>query len=159
MVIPQGDNSSAIPVTIVGDAIPELNESFIVTLTNVQIVVAIQEIPASPTTPLLEGITETTVVIAENDDPHGEFFLFGNNGASMVRVNEMANFGVILTVERRGGSIGEVQVRWEVTSSSAVEGEDYAGKGRLSKWSIVVPFNIARAVHFCSCKIHESTSP
>ena len=79
---------------------------------------------------ILGGIPETTVVIFENDDPHGEFYLLASNGRSDISVTEPVGFdsGVTLTVERRGGTIGEVRVRWDVIGGIATEGLDYAGQ-------------------------------
>ena len=79
---------------------------------------------------ILGAIPETTVVIFENDDPHGEFYLVASDGGSVVRMMEPVGFdiGVTLTVERRGGTIGEVQVRWDVLGGTATEAQDYAGQ-------------------------------
>ena len=124
IIIPEGSNQSAIPITIIGDTTPELNESLIVVLTSVEVVRG-----GSMGGALLGAISETTVVIFENDDPHGLFYLVASNGRSEIRVREPVgfDFGVTLRVERRGGTIGEVQVRWEVVGGSATEGLDFAG--------------------------------
>ena len=124
--IPEGSSAATIPITIVGDTTPELNESLIVTITEVELVGAEGENLASE--PQLGAITEATVVIVVNDDPHGKFFLFSSNGESVFRVREAENFGVLLTIERQGGTLGDVQVSWTVTGGTAVEGEDYTGE-------------------------------
>lgn len=123
IIIPDGFNSAAIPVTIVGDALAELNESLIVTLNAVELVEEVSGGGAQ-----LGAITEAEVVILENDDPHGKFFLFGSNGEDVIRVRETRDFGVSLTIERRGGTLGDVQVSWAVVSGIATEGLDYAGE-------------------------------
>ena len=122
IILPDGSSSGAIPVTIVGDTLAELNESLIVTLTAVELVAE-----GSGGGPQLGAITEAEVVILENDDPHGKFFLFGSNGEDVIRVRETPDFGVSLTIERRGGTLGDVQVSWAVVSGIATEGLDYAG--------------------------------
>ena len=139
IIIPDGASTAAIPVTIVGDTLSELNESLIVTLTAVELVIDSRESFGSG--PQLGAITAAEVVILENDDPHGQFFLFGSNGEDVIRVRETQNFGVSLTVERRGGTIGEVQVSWAVVSGIATEGQDYAGEHCtrvLQVWDIVI---------------------
>lgn len=126
--IPEGLDESAVPVTIIGDTIPELNETLIVTLLAVEVVGGSTDISAAG--PQLGDITETSVVILESDDPHGRFFLVTSTGESEIRVPELqaGSLGVTLTVERRGGTIGDVEVRWEVISGIATEGEDYIGQ-------------------------------
>ena len=129
VIIPAGSTSSHIPLTIIGDMTPELNESLIITLNDVEVASAIEG-GAPIGISLLGGIVQSTVVILENDDPHGQFTIYGSNGERVVRISEpfRFNFGVTLTVERRGGTIGEVSVRWDVSSNStAVQGLDYAG--------------------------------
>ncbi len=67
------------------------------------------------------------MVILESDDPHGRFYLFAGSGDSELQVPEVDSLGVTLTIERRGGTIGDVQISWAVVSGIAVEGEDYGG--------------------------------
>ena len=125
ITIPEGSSKAAVPVTIVGDTIPELNESLIVTLSSVEVIGGSFE--GSNTVLQLGAITEPIVVILESDDPHGEFYLFAGSGESEIQVPELGNLAITLTVERRGGTIGDVQVSWAVVSATAQEGEDYAG--------------------------------
>ena len=134
ITIPQGFSSGAIPVTIIGDSTPELNESFSIVLTALELVGSTVENAAEP--PRLGDINEVMVVIAQNDDPYGKFVLTASNGASEIRVMESDNFGVSLTIERQGGTIGDVQVTWAVVpeSSTATEGSDYAGLFTSREW-------------------------
>lgn len=127
----QGYNRSFIPVSIIGDSVPELNESFSIILTAVEIIGSTVENTAE--TPELGTINDAIVVIAQNDDPHGRFVLTASNGENEIRVMESDNFGVSLTVNRQGGTIGDVQVTWLVIpeNSTATEGIDYAGS---SQW-------------------------
>jgi hypothetical protein len=149
VVIPDGERQASIPVTIVGDAVPELNESLIVTLTSVELV--------SDLSPLVEGgepvlgeLAMLTLVILENDDPHGVFTVHSGDGSAVVRVVEPQELstGVTLTVERLQGSIGQVSVRWSVSRGTALQGTDFIGKELLHV-----------SVHQCSCVlisiIHE----
>lgn len=133
----QGYNRSFIPVSIIGDSVPELNESFSMILTAVEVVGSAVENTAE--TPVLGPLSDATVVIAQNDDPHGRFVLTASNGENEIRVMESDNFGVSLTVDRQGGAIGDVQVAWAVIpeNSTATEGIDYAGLSQCSSIAII----------------------
>lgn len=123
VVIPDGQGQANISVTIIGDTVPELNESLLVTLTSVELVTPLEE------GPLLGELTEATLVILENDDPQGVFTVSGNGGNAVVQVVEPDDLstGVTLTVERLQGSIGQVSVSWSVTGGTASQGLDFIG--------------------------------
>ncbi len=142
ILIPDGIATSAIPVIIIGDTLPELNESLTVRLVNVELVSDSLN-GSSSGTPTLGALDEARVVILENDDPRGRFAIYGSNGAAVTRVSESEafDFGVSLTVERLGGTLGTVSVQWSVVNSSAVEGEDYTGTGAV----LTFPDGISRA--------------
>jgi len=129
LTIPNGVGSGAIPVTIIGDPHPELNESLVVRLISVQLT----DPSLSPGGPSLGATVTNNLVILENDDPRGRFAITGSNGDSITRVSESEdfNFGVSLIVERQGGTLGEVSVQWSVVDSTAVEGADYTGTGAV----------------------------
>ena len=126
VIIPDGQMQASLPVTIIGDNVPELNESLTVTLTNVELV----STPSTPASPILGDLRQSTLVILENDDPHGVLVVSGTDGSSTVRVVEpdTSTFGVTLRVQRERGSIGQVSVRWSVSGGSATEGDDFIGK-------------------------------
>ena len=128
---------ATIPVTIIGDSIPELNESLIIELVGVGLIESSIEGTSSSGEPMIGAISITTLVILENDDPRGRFTIYGSNGLSVTRVSEPegVSFGVSLTVERLGGTLGEVTVEWSVVNSTAQEGSDYAGSGALLTFS------------------------
>ena len=125
MVIPDGERQASIPITIIGDLVPELNESLLVTLTSVELVN-----PQEEGGPLLGQLTEATLVILENDDPQGVFTVSGSDGSMVVQVVEPDSLstGVTLTVERLQGSIGQVSVSWSVTGGTALQGLDFIGE-------------------------------
>lgn len=130
VIIPTGLNTAQIPVTIFGDATPELNESLIVIITGAEVVTSGDM--ATPTaTPLLGNQTSSILTILENDDPHGVFVIYGSGGAGEVYVGEpdTTSLGVMLTVERSRGTFGDVSVRWNLVDGTAVENVDYAGTG------------------------------
>lgn len=126
VVIADGEGQASIPVTIIGDAVPELNESLIVTLTSVEL---LNPPPLVEGGPLLGDLAESTLVILENDDPHGLFTVSGSDGSAVVWVVEpdSLSIGVTLTVERLQGSIGQVSVSWSVSGGTALQGMDFVG--------------------------------
>ena len=132
ILVPDGIATTTIPVTLIGDALPELNESLVVTLLGVELVTDSLE-GVSSGAPSLGAITQTSLIILENDDPRGRFAIYGSNGVAVTRVSESEafDFGVSLTVERQGGTLGEVSVQWGVVDSTAVEGQDYTGTGAV----------------------------
>lgn len=79
--------------------------------------------------PQIGPVSSADVVILENDDAHGEFFLYVNTNMDMISVPEADGFTVPLTVQRMGGTIGDVTVAWEATDGSATAGEDYTANG------------------------------
>ena len=130
ITIPEGISLMNISVEILADNLPELNETFQLLLNDVTLDIGLEESGSGG--PLLGAITTADIVIVENDDPYGRFHITGSSGESTVRVQETANLGVSLEVERQGGTVGRVQVTWSVTGGSATEGEDFAGQSYLS---------------------------
>ena len=130
VIIPTGLSTTQIPVTVFGDATPELNESLVVTITGVEVVTS-GDVPAPTSTPLLGNQTSSILTILENDDPHGVFVVYGSGGAGEVYIGEpdTFSFGVMLTVERSRGTFGDVSVRWNLEDGTAMENVDYAGSG------------------------------
>lgn len=126
LILEDGQREASIPVTIIGDAIPELNESLVVTLTGVELV----NDSILGGAPLLGQIVETTVVILENDMPYGVFVVSTSDGGDLVRVVEpdSRSVGVTLIVQRLQGSIGQASVSWMVSGGTATPGEDFDGK-------------------------------
>lgn len=128
IIIADGQSQANIPITIIGDAMPELNESLTVTLTSVQLTNTEGE-SVLGTGPILGAITQSMLVILENDDPRGVFTITGSDGSAVVRVVEPDSFafGITLRVERLRGSIGQVSVSWSVSGGTAQQGQDFIG--------------------------------
>lgn len=126
IIIPEGTTAANIPITILADNISELNETFQLVLNNVYLTEEIPEDFGSGG-PQLGPITTVDIVILENDDPYGRFHITGSSGESIVRVQELANLGVILNVDRQAGRVGTVQVTWSITGGTAIESVDFGG--------------------------------
>lgn len=128
---------ATIPVTIIGDSVPELNESLTIELVGVELITSSIEGTSPIGEPILGDISSASLVILENDDPRGRFTISGSNGLSVTRVSEPdgTSFGVSLTVERQGGFLGVVAVEWGVVNSTATEGRDFTGSGALLTFS------------------------
>lgn len=144
VILADGERSVSIPITIMGDDLPELNESLIVTLTGVELVNTGGE-PVISGGPLLGAITQTTLTILENDDPRGVFIISGTDGRSEVGVIEPESFtfGITLRVERLQGSIGQVSVSWSVAGGTAQSGQDFIGTCvEYSRTSIGTPYKV-----------------
>lgn len=126
VVIPDGEATASIPVTIIGDAVPELDENITVTLTRVEVIG--EELVGGG--PVLGDITEATLTILENNDPRGVFAISSSDGSPLVRVTEpdSSTSGITLRVERLKGDIGQVSVGWSVTGGTAQSGQDFIGK-------------------------------
>lgn len=119
-----GDNvgSAELLVTIHDDTLPELSETFLLSLTSVELTRSInggrdfdfQGDPATiDTYPRLGTITDYTVTIIENDDPYGVVSL--TTSTLVVAEGEEA----VLTVERTGGDFGLVILAVTLTSGEA----------------------------------------
>lgn len=128
IIIADGQRQANVPVTILADTIPELNESLTVSLTNVELVNP-EEGGDISGGPILGDITETRLIILENDDPMGVFIITASDRSSVLRVIEpdSFSFGITLRVERLRGSIGQVSVSWTVSGGTALQGGDFIG--------------------------------
>lgn len=140
-----GQAQAVIPVTIIGDSIPELNESLTVTLTDTFLV----PIPLLPGQmppvgePILGNIIESSLTILENDAPRGVFTISGTDRSSVVRVTEPDSFtfGLSLQVTRERGDIGQVSVRWGVSGGSAEAANDFIGNYRCILRNCYIKWN------------------
>ena len=126
IIIAEGSSFARIPVTILADNLPELNETFQISLISVSFSEELPEDSGSGG-PQLGSTTSTKILIRENDDPYGRFRITGSGGESVVRIQEVGNLGVSLTVSREAGRVGTVEVSWSVTGGTAVENVDFGG--------------------------------
>ena len=121
-----GNNSGEIVVPIADDSIPELNETFIVELNGVEV---IDTNVLAGNEPQIGSTSSADVIILENDDAHGEFYLYVNTNMDTISVPEANEFSVPLTIQRMGGTIGDVTIAWQVTGGLATGGQDYRATG------------------------------
>ena len=121
-----GNNSGEIVVPIADDSIPELNETFIVELNGVEV---INTNVLAGNEPQIGSTSSADVIILENDDAHGEFYLYVNTNMDTISVPEANELSVPLTIQRMGGTIGDVTIAWQVTGGLATGGQDYRATG------------------------------
>ena len=121
-----GNDTGEILVAITNDSLPELNETFAVDINAVE-VIGRNVLPENE--PQIGPISSADVTVLENDDAHGEFFLYVNTDMDSISVPEADQFSIPLTIQRMGGTIGDVTVAWRVSGGSATAGEDYMASG------------------------------
>ncbi|KAE8635798.1 hypothetical protein XENTR_v10002742 [Xenopus tropicalis] len=99
VVLLEGETSKAVPIYIINDINPEVEESFRVVLIN-----------ETTGGALVGEITETVIVIEASDDPYGSFVF----QATSVTVQEpdTNTVSVKLPIIRNAGTLGNVLVQW-----------------------------------------------
>ena len=122
IIIDDSNNMGSIPLSINNDSLPEFEEYFVVRILSVQTVAL--EADSSVMLPVGEP-DYVWVRIVPSDDPNGRFFIFTASGEQTRSVPENENFAVSLTVERRGGANGRVEVLWSPEGSTATQNEDF----------------------------------
>ncbi|KAJ3604248.1 hypothetical protein NHX12_028989, partial [Muraenolepis orangiensis] len=102
VVLLEGESSKAVPVYIINDLVPELEESFLLELINQTTGGAI-----------LGDLTRTIITILPSDDPFGAFVF----QADPVTLEEPASGSVEVTlpIVRKSGTIGTVGVQWRAS--------------------------------------------
>ncbi|XP_074651665.1 adhesion G-protein coupled receptor V1-like [Tubulanus polymorphus] len=135
-IMKDGEDVVGLPISILQDNIPELNEQLIIKLEKVELV---NDTQGSKELPKLGNKTLASVVIATNDNAYGLFRIFSNDprasqNGSQVAVDEQDNLAVELQVERTGGSLGDVSVDWfiDTATSTAIAGNDYEAGGGIT---------------------------
>ena len=124
--IPEGNSTGYLPLSITDDTVPELTEIFVVYLLSVEVSSGASQ--DSTEEPYLGSPDTTWVSILSNDDPYGRFHIVistSSGSVGQLSVPEMENFAVSLTVERRGGSVGTVEVSLSTSGSTATPGVDF----------------------------------
>ncbi|XP_036063369.1 adhesion G-protein coupled receptor V1 [Onychomys torridus] len=102
VVLLEGETSKAVPIYIIDDIYPELEESFLVQLLN-----------ETTGGAQLGTLMEAVITIAASDDPYG---LFGfQNTKFIVEEPEFNSVRVSLSVIRNSGTLGNVTVQWVAT--------------------------------------------
>uniref|UniRef100_A0A673Z153 Adhesion G-protein coupled receptor V1 n=1 Tax=Salmo trutta TaxID=8032 RepID=A0A673Z153_SALTR len=102
VVLLEGETSKPVPIYIINDVIPELEETFRIELLNVTTGGA-----------RLGALTRTIITILPSDDPFGAFEF----QAAPVTVEEPGanSFEVTLPIVRNAGTIGTVAIQWRAT--------------------------------------------
>ncbi|XP_018414734.1 PREDICTED: G-protein coupled receptor 98, partial [Nanorana parkeri] len=110
VVLLEGETSKAMPIYIINDISPEVEESFKVLLLN--------QTTGGAT---VGDVTEATIVIEASDDPYGSFVF----QVTSVTVDEpdFNTLSVYLPIIRNAGTLGNVVVHWMAT----IHGELAAG--------------------------------
>ena len=105
VLIQDGNSTGLLPVTILDDNIPELNELFTVMLQRVTV-----DDPAAVTQdePQIGDLSTATVTIATNDNANGAFIIYSDSPTAdlqqrTVSYEEQDRLAVDLIVEREGG--------------------------------------------------------
>ncbi|XP_052793587.1 adhesion G-protein coupled receptor V1-like [Mya arenaria] len=157
ILIDEGVTEGQLPIMIITDNIPELDEMFLLTLTRVDVTGAT---PSPQNSPYLGDLRNATVTIQANDDTYGAFTVYSDSPLAtdeghLIQVEERQNYAVDLIVERQGGTIGLVSVMWSVdrTASTAVYGVDYRADGAI------LTFNPGESRKLISVTILDDTMP
>ncbi|XP_037657723.1 adhesion G-protein coupled receptor V1 [Choloepus didactylus] len=102
VVLLEGETSKSVPIYIINDIYPELEESFVVQLLN-----------ETTGGAKLGALTEAVIVIEASDDPYG---LFGFQITKLiVEEPEFNSVKVNLPIIRNSGTLGNVTVQWVAT--------------------------------------------
>ncbi|XP_027630761.1 adhesion G-protein coupled receptor V1 [Tupaia chinensis] len=102
VVLLEGETSKAVPIYIINDIYPELEESFLVQLLN-----------ETTGGAKLGALTEAVIIIEASDDPYG---LFGFQITKLiVEEPEFNSVKVNLPIIRNSGTLGNVTVQWVAT--------------------------------------------
>ncbi|XP_040275580.1 adhesion G-protein coupled receptor V1 [Bufo bufo] len=111
VVLLEGETSKAVPIYIINDINPEVEESFRVILLN-----------ETTGGAFVGDITEAIIVIEASDDPYGSFVF----QVTSISVDE-PDFNTVpvnLTVIRNAGTLGNVVVQWVATVNGKVAADD-----------------------------------
>ncbi|XP_069819007.1 adhesion G-protein coupled receptor V1 isoform X3 [Dendropsophus ebraccatus] len=111
VVLLEGETSKAVPIYIINDINPEVEESFRVMLLN-----------QTTGGALVGDITEAIIVIEASDDPYGSF-VFQVTSVS-VDEPEFSTVPVSLPVIRNAGTLGNVVVQWVATINGKIASDD-----------------------------------
>ncbi|XP_031794624.1 adhesion G-protein coupled receptor V1 [Sarcophilus harrisii] len=129
----EGDEFANLTVSILSDDVPEMDESFLISLLEVKLM----NISASPPNqPTIGQPNTSTVVIMLNGDAFGVFKIYSispntSEDGQYVEVQEQPQTLIHLSIERIGGSLGQVTVEWRVVGGTAIEGIDFIGEGEI----------------------------
>lgn len=118
-------------VPILTDSLPEVDESFMVKILSISL---INMTTATKNLPTIQQPDSALVTIGMNGDAFGIFLLYSispnsTKGGLYLEVREEPRTSVLLVIERRGGSMGQVTVQWKYVGGSATPNADFIGMG------------------------------
>ncbi|XP_061478182.1 adhesion G-protein coupled receptor V1 isoform X3 [Rhineura floridana] len=111
VVLLEGETSKAVPIYIINDINPEVEESFLVQLLN-----------QTTGGALLGSLTQAVITIEASDDPFGSF-VFQITEMS-VEEPEFNTVRIDLPVIRNAGTLGNVIVKWIATTNGQLAASD-----------------------------------
>uniref|UniRef100_A0A669EYL3 Adhesion G-protein coupled receptor V1 n=1 Tax=Oreochromis niloticus TaxID=8128 RepID=A0A669EYL3_ORENI len=102
VVLLEGESSKSVPIYVINDVIPELEETFLIELIN-----------QTTGGALLGEVTRAIITILPSDDPFGAFVF----QAIPVTIEEPDTNSTVVTlpIVRNAGTIGTVTVKWQAT--------------------------------------------
>ncbi|XP_030633613.1 adhesion G-protein coupled receptor V1 [Chanos chanos] len=126
-----GSGIANLTVPILTDSLPEVDESFTIRILRVSLVNMTVEEKNRPSI----GQPDTALVtIGMNGDAFGVFLLYSispgtSENGLYLKVKEEPRATVLLVIERRGGSLGQVTVEWKYVGGNATPNADFNGTG------------------------------
>ncbi|KAM4746526.1 adhesion G-protein coupled receptor V1 isoform 2-T2 [Anableps anableps] len=102
VVLLEGESSKSVPIYVINDLVPELEETFVIELIN-----------QTTGGALLGDLTRAVITILPSDDPFGAFVF--QAVPVTVEEPESASAVVTLPIVRNAGTIGTVAVQWRAT--------------------------------------------
>lgn len=129
----EGDEFANLTVSLLPDAFPEVDESFLISLLEVQLMNVTASVENQPT---IGQPNTSTVVIALNGDAFGVFMIYSispntSEDGLYIEVQEQPQTTVELMIHRTVGSLGQVTVEWRVVGGTATEGLDFIAAGDI----------------------------
>lgn len=132
-IMQEGEEFANLTVSILPDNFPEMDESFLISLLEVNLMNITVNFNNQPT---IGEPNTSTVVIALNGDAFGVFIIYSispntSEDGLYVEVQEQPQSTVELMIHRTGGSLGQVTVEWRIVGGTAIEGLDFIGAGDI----------------------------
>ncbi|KAJ7406541.1 G-protein coupled receptor 98 isoform X1 [Willisornis vidua] len=120
VVLLEGETSKAVPIYIINDISPEVEESFYVQLLN-----------QTTGGALLGSLTRAIITIEASDDPFGSFVF--QNTHFTVTEPEFGSVTINLPIIRNAGTLGNVTVHWTATINGHPANEDlHVAEGNIT---------------------------
>ncbi|XP_051546873.1 adhesion G-protein coupled receptor V1 isoform X1 [Myxocyprinus asiaticus] len=127
------DRSGVVHLTvpILTDSLPEVDESFMIKILRVSLA---NMTAATKNLPTIQQPDTALVTIGMNGDAFGIFLLYSispnaTEDGLYLEVREEPQTTVLLVIERKGGSLGQVTVEWKYVGGSATPNADFNGTG------------------------------